>query len=105
VDRHLSASVSGAVIMRTLVRTNASVAWLILTTLTVISWALGTQHGFGGGNHVPASLVIIVVAVFKIRLVGLYFMELREAPLALRGIFEGYCVVLLGLLTGMYLLA
>lgn len=44
-------------------------------------------------------------SVFKIRLVGLYFMELREAPLALRGVFEGYCVVLLGLLTGMYLLA
>ena len=92
-------------IMKTLVRTNASVAWLILTSLTVVSWALGTQHGFGGGQHIPASLVIIVVAVFKIRLVGLYFMELREAPLALRGIFEGYCVVLLGMLTGMYLLA
>jgi Prokaryotic Cytochrome C oxidase subunit IV len=91
--------------MKTLVRTNASVAWLILTALTVVSWALGTQHGFGGGQHIPASLVIIVVAVFKIRLVGLYFMELREAPLALRGIFEGYCVVLLGMLTGMYLLA
>jgi caa(3)-type oxidase subunit IV len=91
--------------MRTLVRSNASVAWMALTALTVISWALGTQHGLGGGNHVPASLVIVGVAVFKLRLVGLYFMELREAPLALRGIFEGYCVVLLGLLVGMYLLA
>ncbi|MBB3748393.1 hypothetical protein FHT44_000854 [Mycolicibacterium sp. BK634] len=90
--------------MKTLVRSNASAAWLALTTLTVISWALGTQHGLGGGGHVPASLVIFVVAVFKIRLVGLYFMELREAPIALRGIFEGYCVVLLGLLVGMYLL-
>jgi hypothetical protein len=49
--------------------------------------------------------VIIAVAVFKLRLVGIYFMELREAPLPLRGIFEGYCVVLLGLLVGMYLLA
>lgn len=91
--------------MNTLVRTNASVAWFILTVLTVVSWALGTQHGFGGGSHVPASLVIIVVATFKIRLVGLYFMELKEAPPALRAVFEGYCLVLLGLLTGMYLLA
>jgi Prokaryotic Cytochrome C oxidase subunit IV len=91
--------------MKTLVRTNASVAWFILTALTVISWALGTQHGLGAGNHVPASLAIVAVAIFKIRLVGLYFMELKEAPLALRGIFEGYCVVLFGLLTGMYLLA
>jgi len=91
--------------MKTLVRTNASVAWFILTALTVVSWSLGTQHGLGAGNHVPASLAIVAVAIFKIRLVGLYFMELKEAPLALRGIFEGYCVVLFGLLTGMYLLA
>jgi hypothetical protein len=91
--------------MKTLVRSNASAAWLALTSLTLISWVLGTQHGLGGGNHVPASLVILVVAVFKLRLVGLYFMELREAPLPLRGIFEGYCVLLLGLLVGMYVLA
>lgn len=90
--------------MNTLVRTNASLAWLGLATLTVISWALGTRHGLGG-SHVPASLVIIVVAVFKIRLVGLYFMELREAPMALRSVFEGYCVALYLLLTAMYLLA
>jgi caa(3)-type oxidase subunit IV len=90
--------------MKTLVRTNASVAWLVLTGLTVISWALGTEHGFGHGNHVPASLVIIVVAVFKVRLVGLYFMELRDAPLVMRGMCEVYSVILLGLLIGMYLL-
>jgi hypothetical protein len=91
--------------MRTLIRTNASVAWLVLSGLTLISWALGTQHGFAGGQHMPASLVIFVVAVFKVRLVGLYFMELREAPLALRGAFEGYCVMLLILLATMYLFA
>lgn len=90
--------------MKTLVRNNASIAWLALTALTLVSWALGTQHGLGGGNHVPASLMIVVVAVFKLRLVGLYFMELRDAPVALRGIFEGYCVVLLSLLVAMYLL-
>ncbi|BBY80224.1 hypothetical protein MPUL_13820 [Mycolicibacterium pulveris] len=80
-------------------------AWLALTTLTVISWALGTEHMLGGGSHVPASLIIFVVATFKVRLVGLYFMELNHAPLALRAIFEGYCVALLGVLIGMYLLA
>jgi hypothetical protein len=89
--------------MRTVVRTNATVVWFVLSALTVVSWLLGTDHGFGGGNHVPASLAIIAVAIFKVRLVGLYFMELREAPIALRGIFEGYCIVLYGLLTGMFL--
>jgi hypothetical protein len=90
--------------MTALIRTNATLVWLILSGLTVVSWALGTQHGLGGANHVPASVAILVVAVFKVRLVGLYFMELRDAPVALRALFEGYCVILLGLLVGMLLL-
>lgn len=91
--------------MNTVVRTNASIAWMLLVALTVVSWALGTQHGFTGDNHLPASLVIIVVAVFKLRLVGLYFMELRDAPWSLRGIFEAYSAVLLLMITTLYLLA
>ncbi len=79
-------------------------AWLVLVVLTAVSWALGTDHGVGG-RHIGASVVIIAVAVFKIRLVALYFMELRQAPAALHGIFEGYCVLLFIVLTGMYLLA
>jgi hypothetical protein len=90
--------------MQTLLRSNVSLAWAALTGLTIISWALGTEHGFGS-NHTAASLVIIVVAIFKIRIVGLYFMELREAPIQLRIPFEAYCVALLGLLSAMYLLA
>lgn len=89
--------------MNTLVRTKASAAWLTLTVLTAFSWALGTEHGFAG-HHVSASLVILAVAVFKIRLIGLYFMELRDAPLVLRTIFESYCGILLVVLATMYLL-
>ncbi|BDX33464.1 hypothetical protein TUM20985_40110 [Mycobacterium antarcticum] len=88
--------------MNTVVRTNATLVWAVLSVLTVVSWSMGISHGFGGGNHLPASIVILVVAVFKIRLVGLYFMELRDAPVGLRGVFEGYCVVLLALLIVMY---
>jgi caa(3)-type oxidase subunit IV len=90
--------------MKSLVRTDASRVWLILIVLTVVSWTLGADHAFGT-HHVPTSLVIIAVAIFKIRLIGMYFMELRDAPLALRNVFESYCIVLLALLTGMYLLA
>ena len=88
--------------MRTLIRTNSTVTWLALVALTLISWFLGTDHGFNSANHAGASVAIFVVAVFKLRLVGLYFMELRGAPRSLRGIFEGYCVSLLVLLIGMY---
>lgn len=87
--------------MTAVLKSNVSIAWLALTTLTVVSWALGAEHGLS--NHVLASLVIILVATFKIRVVGLYFMELRESPVALRAVFEGYCLLLFIMLTVMYL--
>ena len=89
--------------MKTLVQSKASLAWLVLVALTITQWAIGTHSG-GGAHHVPASLVIFVVAVFKARLVGLYFMELREAPVQLRGVFEFYCIALLTVLSMMYVL-
>ena len=88
--------------MRAVVRTNASLIWVLLCALTIVSWALGTNHGAGAGHHLPASRVIFAVAVFKVRLVGLYFMELKMAPTVLRGLFEGYCLGLFGLLTAMF---
>ena len=91
--------------MRSVVRTNASLIWFLLCGLTIVSWALGANHGSGAGHHLTASLVIFAVAVFKVRLVGLYFMELKMAPRVLRGLFEGYCLGLLGLLTAMFVFA
>jgi hypothetical protein len=38
-----------------------------------------------------------------VRLIGLDFMELRSAPIPLRAAFEGYCLVLWGVLSGLYL--
>jgi len=90
--------------MKALLQTRASVVWLVLVALTLVSWTLGTQHRFGG-VPAPANLTIMVVAVFKVRLIGLHFMELRDAPWLLRGIFEAFCVVLLMLLSTTYLLA
>jgi hypothetical protein len=34
----------------------------------------------------------------------LYFMELRETPAALRGLFEGYCIVVCTAVLGTFLL-
>ena len=85
-----------------MVRTNSSLIWLLLCALTIVSWALSTNHGSSAGHQLPASLVIFAVAIFKVRLVGLYFMELKMAPSVLRGLFEGYCLGLFGLLTAMF---
>lgn len=87
--------------MSALVRSNATTVWFVLSALTIVSWTLGTDQGFGS-HHTLASLAILVVAIFKVRLVGLYFMELRGAPRALRGLFEGYCLSTFALLTMMF---
>ena len=91
--------------MCALVRTKATGVWLALILATTVSWALGTNHGLGTGGHTASSTVILAVALFKVRLVGLWFMELRHAPHVLRAGFEVYCAAVCGLTIGMFLLA
>ena len=52
---------------------------------------------------VLAMVVVFGIAAIKVRLIGLDFMELRSAPIPLRAAFEGYCLVLWGVLSGLYL--
>jgi len=49
-----------------------------------------TDHGL---HAQLATTIVVLVAFIKVRFIGLYFMELREAPVALRLVFEGYCAV------------
>jgi hypothetical protein len=44
-----------------------------------------------------------VVTFVKVNLVGMNFMELREAVLPLRAIFNSFCIVVCAGLIGMYL--
>ena len=83
-----------------LLRTRTSVVWLVLILATLLTWSLGGRHhtpGPGSGNSL-AGFGILLIAFIKIRFIGLYFMELRHAPVALRGVFEAYCVVTCGVL-------
>jgi hypothetical protein len=82
-----------------LFRARSTVVWIVLVVATIVSWAVGSDHGTGSA----IAVVVLGVAVFKVRYVGLDFMELRRAPLLLRVIFEAYCVVLWCVLAGMYL--
>ena len=70
---------------------------------TVVSWWLGTSHGVD--DPTIASVAVLVIAVVKVRCVGLWFMDLRNAPTALRAAFEAYCLALLAALVGLYLFA
>lgn len=80
-------------------RNRAGVSWLILIVATLVSFAVGVEHGTGAGIVV----VVLGIAAIKVRLVGLDFMELRHAPVPLRVLFEAYCVLLWAVLSGLYL--
>ena len=89
--------------MTALLRAPATVVWAVLIVATIATWTLGTQHGIH--SHTLASVLILLIAFIKVRLVGLYFMELREAPTVLKGLFEAYCVVVCTAVVGTFVLA
>ncbi|WP_036725509.1 cytochrome C oxidase subunit IV family protein [Patulibacter minatonensis] len=80
------------------------VVWGVLVLATVVSWYLGTDHGFSSkdGQSVATSIVL-VVAFVKIRFIGSDFMELRHAPAGLRRAFDAWVVVVCLTLVGFYL--
>ena len=82
-----------------LVRNRAGFSWLILVAATVVSWAVGAEHGTGS----MVAIVVLAIAAIKVRLVGLDFMELRHAPIPLRVVFEAYCLLTWAALSGLYL--
>ena len=78
------------VTFRDLLRGPFVVVWVILIAATLVSWYLGADHGIH--NHHIATTLILLVAFVKVRFVGLYFMELRDAPVRLRTLFEMHCL-------------
>jgi len=75
--------------------------WLVLVGATLASWSLGAAHWLNGPR--VATVAILLVAFFKVRLVGLHFMELRSAPVGLRLAFEIWAVVVCSVLVVLYL--
>jgi hypothetical protein len=71
---------------------------LVLATLS--SWLLGVE----GSMSTAIGCAVVVIALIKVRLVGLHFMELRNAPVALRGVFEVYVAVTGATLLALYLI-
>lgn len=68
-----------------------SLVWAVLMGLTFASFVVGIEQSADAAA--AAAVVIIGIALFKVRLIGIHFMDLREAPLTLRLIFEGYVLV------------
>ncbi len=83
------------------IRNRAGLSWLVLIVATAASFVLGIE-----ASDAPwAGCLILLIAILKVRLVGLDFMRLRTAPWPLRAAFEAYCATLLAVLTALYLVA
>ncbi len=69
-----------------------TLVWAVLLALTFGSFVVGIEQSadLAGG---AAAIAIIGIALFKVRLIGLHFMDVRIAPTALRVLFEGYVLV------------
>jgi hypothetical protein len=65
-----------------------TVVWVLLLALTFGSFLIGIEQGAGFAS--VGAVIIVGIALFKVRLIGIHFMDLRVAPLALRALFEGY---------------
>jgi hypothetical protein len=81
--------------MLTYLRHISTPIWLLLVLATGLSWWLG--HGPDGAasqRYVATGLVLI--AAVKIRLVVQYFMEVRDAPLALKLVLDAWLLLMCG---------
>lgn len=87
--------------MSSVVKGPITLVWLLLIAATAFSAALGTDHHFGlGGGYKAEGALIFVVSFMKIDLVGRWFMELRDAPAVLRGLFDAWCILVCFVLVG-----
>ena len=82
--------------------TGAGTVWLALVTATLLSWWLAEHHAVPGRIATTAALAIAAV---KTRLVFLHFMELRDAPLPWRHLFESWAVLCASAILAAYWLA
>jgi hypothetical protein len=73
-------------------RTSAGLTWIVLVAASVGSWWVGTDHGLN--DQTAAAALLLAVAIGKVYLVGMQFMELRHTDLRLLRAFQGYCGLL-----------
>jgi len=82
-----------------------SAAWLLLMLATGLSWWLGLDQGVAAdqqGDYRYISSGLIIIAFIKVRIVIRYFMEVREAPLALKLVCDAWVVLVCGTIIYLY---
>jgi hypothetical protein len=76
--------------------------WALLCALTGLSWALAATRHFTPSTAL--TIVVLAIAGVKTRFVIRQFMEVRTAPPWLRRATDGWLVVLVAAIIGLYLL-
>jgi hypothetical protein len=79
--------------MRAAIFNRVSIVWIVLLGLTVVSVVVSRRLGSDGAYGLGPAAVMII-AFTKARIVGLEYMALRNAPWALRLLFEGWVIVI-----------
>ena len=78
--------------------------WVVLSAVTIASWQLGSARG--SSEFSPSTAVTIGIlagAAIKVRLIISHFMEVRSAPIWLRSVADGWLVLFVASILGLYL--
>ena len=86
--------------MRELLVHRSTLTWVLLMAATGLSLWLGTGHHIEDTDNLltRAWVGLIVIAFIKVRWILLDFMELRDAPVGLRAMFEVWVIAVGGAL-------
>lgn len=76
-----------------------TLVWVVLLVITFGSFLIGIEQSPSFAS--AGAVLIIGLALVKVRLVGLHFMDVRSAPPVLRMVFEGYVLAVLAALVAL----
>ena len=62
-----------------------TLVWVALVALTLSSFTVGAEHNEALAT--AATVLVLALAMIKVRLVGVHFMDLRDAPWPLLSVF------------------
>jgi heme/copper-type cytochrome/quinol oxidase subunit 4 len=77
-----------------------TIVWGLLFIGTTISWFIAPEEDYL--SPLLPGIAIILIAFLKVRLILLYFMDLRVAPQPWRGLFEAWMISACALILTLY---
>jgi cytochrome c oxidase subunit IV len=91
--------------MTSLIRNPLTMAWALLTTVTIASSLVAVDGGASHQINTTVTTVVLLIAAFKAHVVIRHFMEVRHAPVWLKATTGGWVLGLFALLLGFYFAA